>query len=293
MTRPQSKLLAPIAAAMMLALGTGSAFAATNPSIYQNYMTGQSAQTGPSSDVFREGQIWATYVMNPALQSYRIDSDVHGDKATLTGTVDTKYEKLLAGAIAQQVRGIDTVDNQIKIDPAAIVVTTFVPANAYAQHVRNATTSAEINSQLLSNQYTDGLDIDVKTRDGKVTLTGVADTRKAKRRAGEIAGDTRGVTSVDNQLRVSGDAVANSSSATALINDDWIADNIRSSFMFTAGMDPGDIDVNVDNRSVTLSGTADSDMERQKAIEIAQQTLGVRSVDADGLRVTQDQVAMQ
>ncbi|HET7269217.1 MAG TPA: BON domain-containing protein [Oleiagrimonas sp.] len=242
-------------------------------------MTNQS-----NSDVYREGQIWATYVVNPALQSYQIKSDVQGSKVTLSGTVDTKYDKLLAGTIAQQVKGISTVDNQIKVDPTHVVVTTFIPANVYAQHVQNATTSAEINSKLLWNEYTDGLDIRVSTHGGKVTLTGTADTAKAKQRAQQIAANTVGVHSVDNRITVNGTSAADSNSASQ-VSDDWIADKVKASYRYTSGMNDGAIDVDVNNGTVSLSGAVDSTMQRQRAIAIAQHIRGVDAVNADGIQV--------
>lgn len=295
MTYPTSKLTAAIAAVLMLSCGGALAANANGHPDQQstNQQTNQQTTNGQSGDSFREGQLWATYVLNPALQAYRIDGDIHGNTATLTGTVDTKTEKLLAAALAQQVKGITTVRNNINVDPAEIVVTTFIPGNVFAQQVRDATTSAEINSQLKWNEYTDALDIDVATQNGKVTLTGSADTQKAKQRAARIAANTEGVRSVNNQLTVSGNNIPE---APGEENDQWITAKVQSSLGFTAGMNPSDIEVGTTNGIVTLKGTVDSDAQRRQAINIAQDTVGVEGVKADRLQVTTSNagaVAMQ
>jgi osmotically-inducible protein OsmY len=46
------------------------------------------------------------------------------------------------------------------------------------------------------------LKIDVDTKDGVVTLNGLADTAEAKERATKIAQDTKGVREVRNHLTV-------------------------------------------------------------------------------------------
>ncbi|HET6588001.1 MAG TPA: BON domain-containing protein [Oleiagrimonas sp.] len=310
MTHPTFKLSAAIAAALMLSCG-GALAANVNdhpnpqttnqPSVNQqttpqqyteHQSTGQqsadqqygdqASASDQSSDSYREGQLWATYVLNPALQAYRIDGDIQGNTATLTGTVESKTEKLLAAALAQQVEGVTTVRNNIQVDPARIVVTTFIPGNVFAQQVRDMTTSAEVDSQLMWNEYTDALDIDVATQDGKVTLTGTADTEKAKQRATRIAANTQGVQSVDNQLSVSGNNIPE---APGEENDEWITDKVQSSLGFTAGMDPTDIEVGTTNGVVTLAGTVDSQTQRQQAINIAQDTVGVEGVKAGQLQV--------
>lgn len=90
--------LTPIAAGLLLALASTCATAANSNDRNQQ-----------SNDAYREGQLVATYVINPALQSYHIGSEVHGDSVTLTGTVDSTIERRLAIGIAQGIRGVDAV----------------------------------------------------------------------------------------------------------------------------------------------------------------------------------------
>lgn len=263
-----------IAAAILLGLsGMGSASAADWDDMTQE-----------ARDAYRHGQIWATYAIDPALAARDIDVDVEGSTVTLRGTVETPVEKLLAGSIAQAADGVTKVDNQLKVDPEMVVtVTTVVPSRAYAQKVADASVAARVDSMLLWNQYTDGLDINVSAHDGKVTLRGVADTPGAKQRAGEIAARAQGVTSVDNQLRIDGNMQASSSDQR---KPEWIEDKIEASYLYSYIVNSAALDAEADDEgNVTISGYVRSPMEKAMAIELAQGVVGVKRVDASDVTV--------
>ncbi len=95
----------------------------------------------------------------------------------------------------------------------------------------DAELAANIDSMLLWNQYTDALDIDVASRNGVVTLTGVADTAGAKKRAEAIALGTMGIKAVISNLRVDGPRAAE---PTAEVGDDLIKDEIANSYLSSA-----------------------------------------------------------
>jgi osmotically-inducible protein OsmY len=60
----------------------------------------------------------------------------------------------------------------------------------------------DINDNLTDDWYIDASDVEVTVNNGMVTLTGLVDSRGAKRRAEDIAECVSGVTDVSNQLRV-------------------------------------------------------------------------------------------
>lgn len=169
-------------------------------------------------EAYREGQIWATYVGNESLQSYDIDVDVDGSRAVLTGTVDSEVEKQLAERIANRVDGIDRVDNQLRVDEnwmannhrntRTTATTAAVDEPDFGDYVGDKTAEAMVKSKLLWNTVTDGTDIDVEVLNNVATLSGVADSETSKRAAERVALDTRGVRSVNNNLRVASEGVA-------------------------------------------------------------------------------------
>lgn len=236
-----------------------------------------------AKDAFRHGQIWATFATDPALEARDIDVDVNGDTVVLAGVVETPVEKLLAETIARSTTGVTKVDNQLRVDPELVVVSTvIVPTQAFAQRVRDASLAARIDSMLLWNQYTDGSDITVRVKDGMVTLSGTADTEGAKDRAVKVALRAMGTTAVVNQLRVDGKTQV---STPPKPNDQWIEDKVERTFLYSMLVNSSTMEANAVDGQVTLTGHVDSPMEREMAIELAQGIRGVKRVEAGSVAV--------
>jgi hyperosmotically inducible protein len=66
----------------------------------------------------------------------------------------------------------------------------------------DAAITAKVKGALLADQYVKGMQIDVDTHDGAVTLTGAADTQPNLDRAADIARKIDGVKSVENRITV-------------------------------------------------------------------------------------------
>jgi hyperosmotically inducible periplasmic protein len=71
-----------------------------------------------------------------------------------------------------------------------------------ARRADDAAITAAINAQLAKDPELAALDIDVDTREGRVSLQGVTPSDAARQRAQAIAQKEKGVTAVDNQLSV-------------------------------------------------------------------------------------------
>ncbi len=180
-----------------------------------------------------------------------------------------------------------------------------------------------VKSKLAADDVVKSYRIDVDTKDRVVTLTGAVDTSAARSRAVELARGTEGVREVVDQLTVTpgvtpttgvddaasrearearaegkdaaaradaktddaqrkagdtadraGDAVGNASLTTA-VKTKFLADDTVSGLK---------IDVDSNNGVVTLTGTVRTAAEKNRAIAIAKETDGVKSV-IDRLKV--------
>jgi hyperosmotically inducible protein len=69
------------------------------------------------------------------------------------------------------------------------------------------------------------------------------------------------------------------------VDDTWITTKVKSKFAAAKGIKASDISVNTTDGVVTLSGTATSKAEKNRAVHIAKGVKGVKSVDASGLTV--------
>jgi len=242
----------------------------------------------------QEGSIWTAFALNRHLSPFSIDVDVEDGRALLSGRVESEVERDLAEQVALGIDGIQSVDNQLRVDPQ---VQPRAGTDSLAQRLDDATLTATVKSKLLWNRHTEGLDIDVDSQNGVVTLSGQAQTALAKELAGKLAANTRGVREVNNQLTVSGepatpvgDAAAKAEQAVekagAALSDAWISSKVKSSFLYSRNLDGLNISVQTQDGVVTLSGVVASAAEKDLAIETARNIRGVREVQAEALRVS-------
>jgi osmotically-inducible protein OsmY len=282
-----SKLALTSAIALALATASGAALAGDK--------CDEAKAGNTSNDVTgarQESQILTTYALSPYLRAGDLEVSVEGGTATLTGTVAEDVDSALAKQIALGVTGIDNVDNQIDVQADYTPSAAKSADRSFGEVVDDATITTTVKSKLLWGKSTEGLQMDVDTQRGKVTLSGEAETVAAKELAGRIAQNTDGVESVDNRLvvnvstskptseRMDADTGKDLSEAVA---DSWITTKVKSTFMYSNNVESNDIAASTDNGIVTLSGTVDSGADKEMAVELAQNVRGVKSVDAKAL----------
>lgn len=236
------------------------------------------------TDARQESQIWTTYALSPYLRAHDLHVSVNNGRATLTGKVPEDVNRDLARQIALGVDGITSVDNQIVVSGDGTPART---ERGYGDRVDDAAVTSAIEAKLSWSKDTDGLDADVETQWGRVTLKGTADNADSKALAGRLAMHTRGVRSVNNQLAITGTrpqkSTSSGSQAGQDITDSWITTKVKSSFMFSNNVDGADISVTTTAGVVALSGKVGSGAERALAIETAKNIRGVKDVNATAL----------
>lgn len=70
------------------------------------------------------------------------------------------------------------------------------------EYVDDSWITTKVKSQLVTESDTKARNISVETRDGKVTLSGTAESWDESYKAAEIARNTKGVTGVQNDIRI-------------------------------------------------------------------------------------------
>jgi osmotically-inducible protein OsmY len=141
-------------------------------------------------------------------------------------------------------------------------------------------TTSAVKMRLMADERTPGLDVNVDTRDGEVTLFGIVGTPEAKQAAEEDARKVSGVSVVHNELQVVPEAKQEAVEAT----DEVIAESVEQALSNRPDLDEGDIGVEVRNGVARLTGTVSSHQSRLLAAVTARRAPGVRAV-ADDLRV--------
>jgi hyperosmotically inducible periplasmic protein len=183
---------------------------------------------------------------------------------------------------------------------SVVAVLTF--AAACAQTDAGITTS--VKSKLAADDMVKASQVDVTTQDHVVTLTGRVDNAAAKERAVTIARETKGVTSVvdnltiaertaptsgteapaptdvprDRDQGVGAKAKEKAGEAGDVMSDAGITAAVKTKLLGDTKTPGLKIDVDTTNGVVTLTGEVANAAERTNAVKIAQETKGVKKV---------------
>ncbi|MCB0358318.1 MAG: BON domain-containing protein [Bdellovibrionales bacterium] len=159
------------------------------------------------SDLWLESKLDTTLALNRYLSLFDIDTDVKNGVAYLSGTVESDVNKDLAGEVARSIDGIRAVENNITVSKedgmaAKRRMSREDGDRSFSQRIDDLTTTAAVKTELLANANVSGLNIDVDTMNGHVTLKGTVDSKEERALAEQITKNTAGVRDVDNNLKV-------------------------------------------------------------------------------------------
>src|SRR5262245_48306161 len=147
-------------------------------------------------------------------------------------------------------------------------------ANCERRSVADSAITAIVKSKLAVDNETSSANINVDTKGGVVTLTGVATTQANKEQAERIAMNTEGVTRVINNITVETDHEYAGAGMSA--SDLAILSKIKTRYV---AEDVIGAKVEVMDGVVTLTGNVENPQIRVRAENIARATSGVKSVN--------------
>lgn len=116
--------------------------------------------------------------------------------------------------------------------------------------------------------------IAIKSKDGKVTLSGSVKDADHRVMAQHIAVALPGVASVDNQITLTGEEAIEKS-------DKWIGSRVKTMLLFHRNVNAAKTEVTVKDGNVTLTGEADSQAQKELTAEYAEDVEGVNDVNND------------
>ena len=116
---------------------------------------------------------------------------------TLRGEASSATQKELTAEYAKDIEGVKDVKNEMTV---AAIPEKAEPTTV--SRLDDASITAQVRMALRTHRSTTSLDTRVTTRDGEVTLTGIAKTADEKALAGKLVTDIEGVSSVKNQMTV-------------------------------------------------------------------------------------------
>lgn len=154
--------------------------------------------------------------------------------------------------------------------------------------IKDAWLDGKLESAYLFNEHLSPFDINTDVNNGVVHLTGAVDSDIDRDLAGEIAESIDGVSEVKNDLVVDqanarvardDDASRERSGFRESVGNATLTAKIKSQLLANSNTSGMAVDVDSDNGNVTLSGTVDSDEEKELIARIAENTSGADSVD--------------
>jgi osmotically-inducible protein OsmY len=162
---------------------------------------------------------------------------------------------------------------------------TALASGAPGQTVSDDTLKDRIEYRLETTDAVKKYDLHVTVQDGVAMLTGTVATSAQKIEAGTLA-SIKGVTKVDNQIAIDKDVNQTLASHTknglrrtgGAITDGWITTKVKWFFMGDDLMKGSSINVDTNNRVVTLAGTVKTGAARTRATALARSTDGVMNV---------------
>ncbi len=148
-------------------------------------------------------------------------------------------------------------------------------------------TTAAVKLRLLSNREVPGLDINVDTHDGVVTLFGSVPDQSTKNLAEKLALEAKGTRLVKNQLQV----VAKPEQKQVAEKDEKIQENLKKRIADNPELKDAEVNLEVTKGVVRLTGTVESQRDHLAVLTATRSTEGVRSL-IDELRIEEPQAGM-
>jgi len=194
-----------------------------------------------------------------AVPENKIDLSVNEGIVSLSGEVSNALAKERAAQVAETVKGVRSVVNQIDVKPFW---------NRMDWQIQS-----DIEEAFIYDSATDSWEIDAEVDDHIATLTGTVSSWEEKRLAERVAKGVKGVKGINNQITVEYEDER---------SDLEISEDIERRFEWDTRVDAGLIDVNVEDGEVTLTGTVGSASEKAWTTTNAW-VAGVKEVDASEL----------
>lgn len=203
---------------------------------------------------------------DPRVSDERVDVNVEGGTALLRGTVANLHAKRSAERDAFNTVGVDRVFNHLKVR---------APTMMTDSEIEDLVADALSGYGLTEDN---GIEIDV--HDGVARLTGDVDTMLEFWRADQAASAVRGVEELHNDITVRGSTPTYASYwygfyprllampgrvYSNVKTDREIYRDVESELFWSPFVDEEDIDIDVDDGLVVLSGRVDSRLERRAA----------------------------
>jgi hyperosmotically inducible periplasmic protein len=138
------------------------------------------------------------------VRATKTDVNVTDGVVTLSGIASSQAQKELTTEYAKDVEGVKDVKNEM-----TIAKTPAKPDETIGEKIDDASITAQVKSTLMAHRSTSALKTKVETKDGVVTLNGIAKNAAEKSLVTKLVTDIDGVVSVVNNMTIAAPVASN------------------------------------------------------------------------------------
>lgn len=149
------------------------------------------------SDTWITMQVKTTLLFHRNVSAGETDVYVKDGIVTLRGTANSLAQKELTTEYAQDVDGVKEVKNEM-----TTAKTVVKPVETLGEKIDDASITAQVKMSLVSHRSTSALKTRVETKDGVVTISGIAKNAAEKSLVTKLVNDINGVNSVNNLMTI-------------------------------------------------------------------------------------------
>ena len=207
-----------------------------------------------------------SYVFKTYLKDDSIKTESKDGVVTLTGTVAESGHKSLAENTVASLPGVTKVNNELTVS-----------GSQPAEH-SDTWISLKVKSALLFHRNVSASGTVVYTKDGVVTLQGVASSLAAKELTAEYAKDIENVKEVKNEMTVASAGTVAGETTGDKIDDASITAEVKASLLAHHSTSALHTTVTTTEGVVTVAGIAKNAAEKSLVTKLATDIDGVNSV---------------
>jgi len=150
-----------------------------------------------NADIWIGRKVKLTLLFHRNVYANKTEVDVKDGIVTLKGETTSIAQKELTAEYANDIDGVKEVKNEM-----TVVATPKQEERTAAEKMDDASITAQVKTALSNHRSTSSIKSKIETRDGEVTLTGIAKNTAEKALVSKLVTDIQGVTSVNNQMTV-------------------------------------------------------------------------------------------
>lgn len=162
-----------------------------------NQLATKAEAAAETADAWMGRKVKLALVFHRNVNAGKTTVDVKDGVVTLTGEASSIAQKELTGEYAKDIEGVKEVKNEL-----TIVATPAAADRSDGEKLDDASITAQVKTALRSHHSTSALKTKVVTREGEVTLTGIAKNSAEKSLVTKLVSDIQGVTRVKNEMTV-------------------------------------------------------------------------------------------